>query len=239
MKQNLNLKKSRISRLKARFWEDTFSTNLRNLSFNAIWIIICLYFFSSYTLAAVSSNTKEKEIPLADLQRFTTVVEHIKNYYVNPVSDSSLFDSAVRGMLAGLDPHSAYLDKEEFTDLKVSTSGKFGGLGIEVTLEDGFIRVISPIDGTPADRAGLLAGDLIVRLNDTPVKGLSLKEAVEIMRGKPCEEIILFVIREGLAKPLKVKVVRDIIVVQSVHSKLIEDQFGYIRISQFQNDSGD
>lgn len=185
-----------------------------------------------------TKNTREAKLPVEDIQRFTTVLEHVKNYYVNPVEDDKLFESAIRGMLAGLDPHSAYLDKEEFEDLKLTTTGKFGGLGIEVTMQDGFIRVISPIDDTPAQKAGVKAGDLIVRLDDTPVKGLSLREAVDKMRGKKGSIITLTIIREKEVKPLIIKVVRDIINVKSVKTKLLDKNYGYIRISNFQNDTG-
>lgn len=187
---------------------------------------------------AVTAAPQQDQLPITDLDRFTTVIEHIKNYYVKNVDDSTLFENAIRGMLAGLDPHSAYLDQEEFADLKAATSGKFGGLGIEVTVEDGFIKVISPIDGTPAAKAGMQPGDLIVRLNDTPVKDLSLTEAVERMRGKPGTDIYLTIVRKSENKPLKIKLTRETINVQSVHSKTLEDGYAYIRISQFQNDTG-
>ena len=178
-------------------------------------------------------------LPVEDIQRFTTVVEQIKNYYVNPVEDEVLFENAIRGMLAGLDPHSSYLDAEEYTDLKVSTSGKFGGLGIEVTMEDGLIKVIAPIDNTPAAKAGIKAGDIIFRLDETPVKGLTLRKAVEIMRGARGTKIQLSVIRKNEDKPLKFSVTRDTIRVESIKSKMIDDQFAYIRISQFQSRTGE
>jgi carboxyl-terminal processing protease len=188
--------------------------------------------------AAVAPQQQPEQLPLLDLDRFTTVIEHIKNYYVKDVDDSTLFENAIRGMLAGLDPHSAYLDKEEFAELKASTSGKFGGLGIEVTTEDGFIKVISPIDGTPAAKAGMQPGDLIIKIDDTPVKDLSLSDAVDRMRGKPGTDIFLTVVRKNDNKPLKLKLTRETINVQSVHSKMLEDGYAYIRISQFQNDTG-
>lgn len=186
-----------------------------------------------------SSTANNDKLPLADLQRFTTVVEHIKNYYVKTVDDSTLFENAMKGMLAGLDPHSSYLDKDDYADLKAATTGKFGGLGIEVLPEDGLIRVISPIDDTPAQRAGIHAGDIIVRLNDTPVKGLSLREAIEMMRGEKGTSINLTIIRPGENKPLKIAVTRDTINVRSVRSEMLEDNFGYVRVSQFQSNSGE
>jgi len=183
--------------------------------------------------------TKDDKLPIADLQRFTKVIEYIKEYYVKPVDDNVLFENAMRGMLAGLDPHSSYLDIEEFAELKASTSGKFGGLGVEIMPEDGFIRVISPIDDTPAQRAGVHAGDLIIRLNDTPVKGLTMREAIELMRGEKGSKIVLTIIRQGENKPLQITVVRDTISVQSVRSKILDDNFIYLRVSQFQSNSGD
>ncbi|MCS5712682.1 S41 family peptidase [Candidatus Berkiella aquae] len=183
--------------------------------------------------------TIQETLPLDDLQRFTSVVEQIRKYYVKPVNDKELFENAIRGMLSGLDPHSAYLDENEFSDLRANTSGKFGGLGIEVTMEDGFVRVISPIDDTPASRAGLKSGDFIVKLDDTPVKGLTLKKAVEMMRGDRGTNILLTVVRKGTNAPLKIKVTRDIIQVKSIRTKILDKSYGYVRVSQFQTHSGE
>jgi len=187
-----------------------------------------------------TNNSKiDNKLPIDDLQRFSTVLESIKNYYVNPIEDHALFNNAIRGMLSGLDPHSSYLDQDEFTDLKVSTTGKFGGLGIEVTIEDGFIRVITPIDDTPAKKAGIEAGDLIIRLNDTAVRGMTLREAVDLMRGKPGTTIELTILRKHSVKPLKITVTRDVINVQSVRHEILDKNNAYLRISQFQSDTGD
>lgn len=193
-----------------------------------------LLFLSTFLSTSPVYAEAKRAIPLSDLQRFTSVVEHIRKYYVKPVDDSELFENAIRGMLAGLDPHSSYLDPEEFSDLKVNTSGKFGGLGIEVTMEESMVKVISPIDDTPAYRAGIKAGDMIFRLDDTPVKGLTLKDAVEKMRGERGTDIMLTILRKGQTKPLKIKVTRDIIKVKSVKTKLLDKHYGYVRISQFQ-----
>lgn len=184
------------------------------------------------------THAKQEDVPLDDLRRFTNVINHVRQYYVEETNDTELFEDAIRGMLSGLDPHSLFLSPEEFTELKESTSGKFGGLGIEVTLSDGVIQVISPIDNTPAAKAGIQPGDKIVRLNETPVKGLGLKKAIDIMRGEPGEPIELLIIREGATEPISLTVVRDIIHAQSVKSKMLEDDFGYIRISQFQSKTG-
>ena len=181
-----------------------------------------------------TKNTSSNELPLEQMRTFTDVITRIKNDYVEEVSDDELFENAIRGMLNGLDPHSAYLNTEEFNELRIGTTGEFGGLGIEVGMEDGFVRVVSPIDDTPAQRAGMLAGDLIIRLDDTPVKGLTLNDAVKLMRGKPGSIISLTVIREGEDQPLNIDIERAVIKVTSVRSRMLDDDFGYLRISNFQ-----
>jgi carboxyl-terminal processing protease len=178
------------------------------------------------------------ELPLQQLRLFAEVFGRIKQDYVVDVSDDELLNYAIQGMLAGLDPHSAFLDAESFKEIRIGTSGQFGGLGIEVGMEDGFIRVIAPIDGTPAEAAGVQAGDLIIRLDDTPVKGLTLNEAVKMMRGDPGEEIVLTIVREGQDQPLKITVIRAIISVKSVRSRMLEEGFGYVRVSQFRARTG-
>jgi len=174
-------------------------------------------------------------LPVEELRTFSDVFGRIKNDYVEDVEDSEMLNNAIRGMLSGLDPHSSYLDQEQFKELQVGTSGEFGGLGIEVGMEDGFVKVIAPIDDTPAQRAGVEAGDLIIRLDDTPVKGLTLNDAVKIMRGKPGTVLRLTVVREGVDQPLKIDIKRAIIKVKSVKSRMLEDGFAYVRISQFQS----
>lgn len=173
-------------------------------------------------------------LPLEQMRTFTDVFSRIKSNYVEDISDDELLEHAIRGMLNGLDPHSSYLNTEEFNELRIGTTGEFGGLGIEVGMEDGFVRVVSPIDDTPAQRAGMKSGDLIIRLDDTPVKGLSLNDAVKLMRGKPGSEIDLTVIREGEDKPLTITLKRAVIQVTSVRSRMLEDEYGYVRISHFQ-----
>jgi len=179
-------------------------------------------------------EVQKSTLPLSELRLFTDVFARIKNDYVEPVEDRDLLEDAVRGMLSGLDPHSSFLDEEQFNELRVGTSGQFGGLGIEVGMEDGFVKVIAPIDDTPAYHAGVKAGDLVVRLDETPVKGLSLSEAVKIMRGKPGTPIVLTIVREGVEVPIKISITRAIIKVKSVKSRILEDAYGYVRISQFQ-----
>jgi carboxyl-terminal processing protease len=196
---------------------------------------------ASLTLGeGVLAGKKETEtLPLEDLRTFTEIFAKIKNDYVEPIEDKVLLENAIRGMLAGLDPHSAYLVPEDYKELQAGTSGEFGGLGIEVGMEDGFVKVISPIDDTPADRAGVKAGDLVIRLDDTPVKGMALSDAVKIMRGKPGTDIVLTIVREGEDKPLSITVTRDVIRVTSVKSNMLEPGYGYVRISQFQSRTGD
>lgn len=181
---------------------------------------------------AVEAGTK---LPLDELRVFAEVFGRIKNDYVEPVDDLELVEHAIRGMLSGLDPHSSYLDKEDYRDLQVGTTGEFGGLGIEVGMDDGFVKVIAPIDDTPAQRAGLQSGDLIIRIGEKPVKGITLNEAVSIMRGKPGSKIELTILREGGERPFKVELERAVITVASVKSKTLEPGFGYVRIAHFQS----
>ena len=182
----------------------------------------------------LATRTGGHELPLEQMRTFTDVFSRIKNDYVEEVSDDELLEFAIRGMLNGLDPHSAYLNTEEFNELRIGTTGEFGGLGIEVGMEDGFVRVVSPIDDTPAARAGMQSGDLIIRLDDTPVKGLSLNDAVKLMRGKPGSKLRLTVIREGEDRPLTIDIKRAIIKVTSVRNRMLDDDYGYLRISNFQ-----
>ncbi len=177
-------------------------------------------------------------LPLEELRTFTEVYSKIKSDYVEDVDDKKLLEDAITGMLAGLDPHSSYLDPQGFKEVRIGTEGQFGGLGIEVTMENGFIKVVSPIEDTPAARAGIEPGDLIVRLDDKAVKGLTLSDAVKLMRGKPGSVITLTVIREGEAKPLKVDITRAVIKIQSVKSRILEPGYGYLRITQFQANTG-
>lgn len=178
-------------------------------------------------------------LPIEELRAFTEVFGRVKSDYVEPVEDKKLITEAINGMLTGLDPHSAYLDQESFKELQVGTRGEFGGLGIEVGMEDGFVRVISPIDDSPASRAGIKAGDLIVKLDETAVKGMTLNDAVKRMRGKPNTPIVLTIVRKGEPKPIVVTLTRAVIKVQSVKSKLLEPGYAYVRVSQFQEHTGE
>jgi carboxyl-terminal processing protease len=177
---------------------------------------------------------RRSSLPIEELRAFTEVFGAIKTNYVEPVEDKKLITEAINGMLTGLDPHSAYLDQEAFRDLQVGTQGQFGGLGIEVGMEDGFVKVISPIEDTPAFKAGIKPGDLIIKLDETPVKGMSLNDAVKKMRGKPNTSITLTISRKGESAPVVVQLTRAVIRVQSVKSKMIEPGFAWVRVSQFQ-----
>ncbi len=197
---------------------------------------VSLGFLIAVTHGVLADKTENSNtIPIDELRTFSEVFSQIKQDYVEDVDDKTLIEYAIKGMLSGLDPHSAYLPPDDYKELQVGTRGEFGGLGIEVNMEDGFVKVVSPIDDTPAQRAGMLAGDLIVRLDKTPVKGMTLNDAVKIMRGKPGEPILLTVVREGEDKPLKIKIVRDIIRVKSIKHRMLEKGYAYIRISQFQS----
>ena len=178
-------------------------------------------------------------LPIEELRAFTEVFGRVKSDYVEPVEDKKLITEAINGMLTGLDPHSAYLDQEAFRELQVGTQGEFGGLGIEVGMEDGFVKVVAPIDDSPASRAGVKPGDLIVKLDETSVKGMTLNDAVKRMRGKPNTNITLTIVRKGDPKPVVVTLTRAIIKIQSVKSKLLEPGFAYIRVSQFQEHTGE
>lgn len=184
--------------------------------------------------AVADKDASANPLPVDELRAFSTVFGLIKQSYVEPVSDKKLIDNAIKGMVSGLDPHSDYLDADAFKDLQVSTQGEFGGLGLEVNMEDGLVRVVSPIEDTPAFKAGVKPGDYIVKIDDTQVQGMSLNDAVSKMRGKAGSTVTLTLLRKGETKPLILPLKRAIIKVQSVKSVLTEPGYGYIRITQFQ-----
>jgi len=185
-----------------------------------------------------ADRNENASLPLEELRIFTEIFGKIKSDYVEPIEDETLLKNAIHGMIEGLDPHSSYLEPDEYKDLQEGTSGEFGGLGIEFTMEDGFIKVIAPIDDTPAKRAGVQAGDLIIRLDGAPVKGMKINEAVKTMRGKPDTKITLTVLRDGKREPIDITITRDIIQVKSVKTETLEPGFGYLRITQFQAKTG-
>jgi carboxyl-terminal processing protease len=188
-------------------------------------------------LPATAVNGKAP-LPLDELRTFAEVLDRIKSAYVEPVDDKTLLENAIKGMLSNLDPHSAYLEPEDFQELQESTSGEFGGLGIEVGTEDGFVKVVSPIDDTPASKAGIQPGDLIVKIDGQPTKGITLMEAVDKMRGKAGSKIVLTLVRDG-SQPFDVELTRAAIKVKSVKSQLLDKSYGYLRITQFQVNTGE
>ena len=202
--------------------------------FALTFAIITLFYFKNSSSAYASKTS----LPLNQLQAFSEVYLKIKQNYVQDITDKELFDNAIKGMLEGLDPHSTFLNEKDFKDLQIGTKGEFGGLGIEVTMEDGFVKVITPIDDTPAYKAGVKSGDLIIEIDAKPVKGLSLNQAVDLMRGKVGSPILLTIARTGENGPIEIKIVRAKIKVKSVKYEIIDDNYGYIRISSFQNKTG-
>ncbi len=189
--------------------------------------------------AIADRQSSTVQLPVDDLRLFSEVFGRIKNDYVEPVEDKKLLKEAINGMLTGLDPHSAFLDQDAYKDLQVGTQGEFGGLGIEVGSEDGFVKVVAPIEDTPAHRAGVQAGDLIIKLDGVSLKGLSLNEAVKKMRGKPHTVVTLTIMRKGQPAPVDIKLKRDVIRVKSVKARIIEPGYGMLRITQFQEHTGE
>lgn len=199
-------------------------------------IIACTLMINHPISYAVPMATPEEDqsIPMEDVQRFSNAIAQIKQYYVKPVSDKALFENAIRGMVSGLDPHSSYLDEEEFNDLQMATSGEFGGLGLEVTMEEGVVKVITPLVDSPAAKAHIKPGDYIIKIGSRSVQGIDLKEAVNLMRGKIGEPITLTILRKGETKPLQFTLVRENIQIKSVQNKLLDKNYGYVRLTQFQ-----
>ena len=188
--------------------------------------------------ASTDTVTLEPRLPLNELRVFAEAFNRISSAYVEEIDDKTLLENAIKGMLSQMDPHSSYLDKDSFDDLQESTSGNYGGLGIEIGMEDGFVKVISPMDDTPAAKAGIESGDLIIQLNDTPVKGMSLSDAIEAMRGEPGSEIEITLIKTDNPTPTPLTLTREVIKVASVRQRYLEDGFGYLRIAQFQSGTG-
>ena len=193
----------------------------------------------SINLPVFADKTKSSTLPIDELRTFAEVFGKIKSDYVEPIEDKKLINEALNGMLSGLDPHSTFLDLDHFKDLQQGTTGEFGGLGIEVGMKDGFVLVITPIEDTPAYEAGLKSGDLILKLDTTTVKGLTLNDAVKLMRGKPGSSIMLKVLREGVDSPFDIKITRAQIKTKSVKAKLVEPNYAYIRVTQFQERTGE
>jgi carboxyl-terminal processing protease len=206
-------------------------------SFSLVAIGVVVGLLISFQMPAFAEKDVRAGLPVEDLRIFAEVFNAIKQGYVEPIDDKKMIANAISGMLSNLDPHSAYLDAESFKELQVGTQGEFGGLGIEVGMEDGLVKVISPIEDTPAYRADIKAGDLIFKLDDTLIKGLTLNEAVKKMRGKPKTQIRLSIFRKGEGQPIEVTLTREVIKVQSVKSKLVEPGYGWVRVTQFQENT--
>lgn len=228
----------RWARSSAMFATSTLFTTSKLLATSALFAITALV----PPLAIADSADHEEDtisvLPLEDLRVFTRAYDYIRSSYVKEIDDKTLLEYAIRGMLDELDPHSTYLDATSFEDIQVNTTGEFGGLGIEVGMEDGFIKVIAPIDETPAARGGVEAGDLIIKLDNVSVKGLTLDQAVEKMRGPKGSTLSITIVREGIDQPFELSLTRDVIKVRSVRSEIKEDEFAYIRIAQFQLHTG-
>ena len=215
---------------------------MQNATRYILILVLGIFVGSAITLErAVRAERQSQEaiapLPLEELRTFTEVFSRIQSDYVEPVNDKDILKDAIQGMLSGLDPHSSYLDPEDYKEVRIGTEGQFGGLGIEVTMDNGFVKVVTPIEDTPAAEAGILTGDLIIRLDEKPVKGMTLTDAVRLMRGKPGSKIKLTIVREGYDKPLKISVVRSVIKLQSVKRRILEKNYGYVRITQFQGNS--
>lgn len=212
---------------------------LRLQQLGLIALGVCLGVMLSLNISAIADKDTPSPLPVEELRQFTEVFGRIKQDYVEPVDDKKLIEDAITGMVAGLDPHSAYLNAENFKDLQETTQGEFGGLGIEVGMEDGYVKVVSPIDDTPAAKAGIQPGDLIVKLDDIVVQGLTLNDAVKHMRGKPGTQITLTLMRKDVKDPIIVTLTRAIIQIQSVKSTLLEPGYAYFRVTQFQEHTGE
>ena len=206
---------------------------------NRLILTLLLGFFLFPNTYLYAAEPKSDAIPSAKIEQFVEVFKRVKEQYVEDIDDAVLFDYAIRGMVSSLDPHSSFLSKDDFNELKIGTTGRFGGLGIEITMEEGFVKIISPIDDTPASRAGLISGDFITKIDDTLVKGLTIGEAVKLMRGEPGTSVTITVIREGERQPLVINLIREIIVAKGVKTELLEGNIGYIRLSSFQSKSTD
>ncbi|MDY0135708.1 MAG: S41 family peptidase [Thiomicrospira sp.] len=190
-------------------------------------------------MAERETEGRSMALPLQELRAFVEVFDRISSSYVEPIEDQKLLENAISGMLSNLDPHSAYLPPENFEKVEEHTKGEFGGLGMEVGLEDGFVKVIAPIDDTPAQKAGIRAGDLIIKLDEKSVKGMGLTDAVKMMRGEPGSKIRLTIMRKTEREPMEIELTRAVVKVKSVRQRLLDKDMGYVRISQFQVRTGE
>jgi carboxyl-terminal processing protease len=203
-----------------------FTKNLKNIAFFLIFMHL-----------SVPLHADDAEIPSDKIQQFVDVYKKIKDQYVDEVDDSTLFNYAIEGMVSKLDPYSDYLSKDDFSELKIGTTGRFGGIGIEITMEDGFVKIIAPIDDTPAQKAGLKSGDLVIEVQDVSLKDKSLNDAVKLMRGEPGTNVKVKILREKEKQPLDFELTRQIIVSKGIKTKVFNEDIGYLRLSSFQSNS--
>lgn len=216
--------------------DGTMGNKLKNFGLITLGLIAGVAASLQYSAMAQKASTP---LPIEELRQLADVFGLIKSDYVEPVEDNKLISSAISGMVSSLDPHSVYLDKKDFKELQETTQGKFVGLGIEVGMEDGYVKIISPIEDSPADKAGVKAGDLITRLDSLSVKGMTLDEAVKHMRGEPNTKVTLTIARKNVDKPIILTITRDVIKTRSVKGKIIEPGYAWLRVSQFQEPSLD
>ena len=194
--------------------------------------------FSAFlSLVCIPGYASDNDVPTEKIQQFVDVYKKIKDQYVDEVDDDTLFNYAIEGMVSNLDPYSDYLSKDDFSELKIGTTGRFGGIGIEITMEDGFVKIISPIDDTPAQRAGLKAGDLVIEVQDISLKDKSINDAVKLMRGEPGTKVKVKILREKEESPLDFELVRQIIVSKGIKTEIFNGEVGYLRLSSFQSNS--
>ena len=188
--------------------------------------LIYLAFFVALSLNSSPLHANDSEVPSEKIQQFVDVYKKIKDQYVDDVDDNTLFNYAIEGMVSGLDPYSDYLSKDDFTELKVGTTGRFGGIGIEITMEEGFVKIITPIDDTPAQKAGLKAGDLVIEVQDVSLKDKSLNDAVKLMRGEPGTKVKVKILREKANQPLDFELTRQIIVSKGIKTQIFNGEIG-------------
>ena len=202
-------------------------------------VSLCLYaaiLVANIALPNLNINASDR-VPAENIEQFVDVFNRIKEQYVDDVDDETLFKAAIKGMVTGLDPHSSFLTSDDFNELKIGTTGKFGGLGIEITTEDGFVKVIAPIDDTPAQRAGIEAGDMIIKVDETSLQDMDIGDAVKLMRGEPGTKVEVTVLRKNVDEPIVINLTRQIIVSKGIKTKIFNNNIAYLRLSSFQSNS--
>jgi len=209
---------------------------LKIIKITNFFLLTLFIMIFSITISEAEVQTDE-QIPTEKIEQFVDIYKRIKEQYVDDIGDAELLNHAIKGMVSGLDPHSSFLSSNDFDELKVGTTGKFGGLGIEITTEDGFVKVISPIDDTPASKAGIKSGDMIIKVGETSLKDMNINDAVKLMRGKPGTEIQITVFRKKTQKTIIFDITRQIIISKGIKSNIFENNIGYVRLASFQSNS--